>query len=229
MPTDIGYRGSDQQPTFGDVLRPLTTPTSIDYARIDSLQNGPLFQQGRNLLINDQGINAPEYKAALGNVDTQGNLLYNKLTSTASANAARRGMTGSSIEQFGLSEAGRQAGQATLDARNAILLQAAQQASQARSLAAQSLFGQGQTALSGEYNLAGLVPSLNAQKASTTAQLTSDELTSLRNMYLGNQATKLGYENVAQADRASQRANDPFNLLIGGVGAGIPAGLAARF
>lgn len=187
---------------------------SIDYARIDKAMSSPMFQQGQDLLKTDY-LNSPETQQLLRNNSSQGDLLYNKLTSTAQALAGRRGLSGSSIEQFGVGQAGLNAGQATIDAQNQILLQASQRQQAARQLAAQALFGQAGANLSGEYGL-----------ANTGAQLTSDEVASMRNLFLGNKGIELGKENIAQAERDSKRSNNPLNLLIGGATTGATAAIA---
>jgi hypothetical protein len=193
-------------------LRDFQAP-SFDYARIDAALNNPLFERGQKLLETDY-LNSPETKQLLENVDLQGKRAFDTLTSRAQALAGRRGLTGSSIEQFGVGEAGLNATRATLDARNQILLQATQRQQAARDLAVQALFGQAGAGLAGEYGL-----------AQTGAQLTSDEIASLRNLRLGEQGIQLGRENISQAERANRRANNPLNLLIGGIGAGLPAAI----
>lgn len=208
QPALPGYPGTPSTP-----LNNYHSPV-FDYSRIDSALNNPLFQKGQDLLSYDY-LNNPEMKALLSNIDEQGGINYDKLTSTASALASRRGLAGSSIEQFGVNQAGVGARQATIDARNQVLLQAAQRQQAARDLAAQALFQQGQAGIAGEYGLAG-----------QNAQLNSDELASLRNMFLGERGIELGYGNITQADRASRRANNPLNLLISGVGSGATAAIA---
>ena len=186
----------------------------FDYSRIDAALRNPLFKQGQDLLSYDYMDN-PETKQILANLDSQGSLAYDKLVSTAQSLATKRGIGGSSVEQFGVQEAGRQAQQATIDARNQVLLQAAQRQQAARDLAARELFGQAELGVSGEYGL-----------TNTGAQLSSDELTSLRNMFLGERGIELGYDNISQAERANRRDNNPLNLLIKGAGSGATAAIA---
>lgn len=203
------------QPNFNDVIASLKNPV---------FYGNDLFKQGQDILSPDTDLNNPGTKQILDLLGQKGNDLYSRLTSTASALAARRGGAGSSTEQFGVQEAGRQAGQATIDSQINVLNQALARQQAARDSISKALFER-----------AGAQQTIGGEYGKQQAQLTSDELASLRNMdfsnrylalqgLLGQQGIDIARENIgAERDIASQQGK---NALLGSI---ISGGLPLLF
>jgi hypothetical protein len=158
---------------------------------------GDMFKQGMATAAPTGGIR-PDTQKVLDYITQQGETLRAKNVSDAQALATRRGIAGSSTEQFGVQQAAKAADEATINAKTSTLLQGVQNDEAMRQLQAQALF----------------------QRSGLEAQLTSDELASLRNMDYANQSLKIqqmlaerglaiSEENIqAMRDAANQQSKD---------------------
>jgi len=170
------------------------------------------------------GTLSPEIQGALDLISTQQREAEARAASNAQALAGRRGLAGSSIEQFGVAQGTAEASKPFLEQRTKLLLDQA-----ARDQQSQDLFAQ-----------------LQNQRDIAAANLTSDEVASLRNIELANQqlaleralgerALQIQQENIGiSAELARKQAETellgsgisalaPF-LLGGGFGGGGGAG-----
>jgi len=220
-----------EDPTFTNVLNPIYNTPQIN----QNIQGGQAYGMGQSVLQKDY-LNSPEIQQILRTIQSQGDINKAANVSAASALAGRRGISGSSIEQFGTQQAAQQADQATMNSQVQVLLQQAQQAAAARQAAAQGYFQQGnqQGQLGAQANLAQFQGQVaNNQLA---ANLTSDELASLRNLqmsnnqlalqkYLGERGIQTQNQALADARDANARANSPLNSFLGGVSGGLGAGI----
>lgn len=200
-------------PKFLDVLAPI-------YARANLNAPGGLFQQGVQASTPSQGI-SPQTQQILNIIKQQQDYAQKQGISQAQALAGRRGIAGSSAEQFGVQSAIEAAARSGQEATQQALGQDFQAQQALQQLQAQGYF-QG----------AGQELTANTANAQLAANLTSDELASLRGITDSAQnralQERLGVAGVMaqnyateQARRASDRANSPGNILLGGIGAGI--------
>lgn len=162
-----------------------------------------VFQQGVNAAAPSQGI-SPQYQTILDSIQKQQDYANSVSAANASSLAAKRGLSGSSTEQFGVQQG---LAQNSLVAQNAIqstLGQNAQQQTQLQALQAQ-LYG---------------------NRANQLAGLNSDELTSLRNsdysqqylqlqQSLGQQGLNIQQQNIAANQKIAQQ-NAQNSLLQSG-------------
>jgi hypothetical protein len=170
------------------------------------------FQQGINAAQPQQGI-TPELQQVLDIIRQNQNYAGQQGMSQAQALAGRRGLAGSSIEQFGVQQANESASRAGQEQMANVLLQNVQ-----RQQALQDL----QTR--GYFERAGQEASLGAQLGTAEGQLTSDEIASLRNIQLANQQMELQRSlgergiDAQMANIGAQRdiaADEQRNALIG--------------
>lgn len=162
-----------------------------------------LFQRGINAAQPSTGV-SPQYQSILDTIRNQQDYATNTGSANAISLAARRGLTGSSIEQFGVNQAGEAASRAAQDASSNVLLQNQQQQNALQQLQAQ-LYG---------------------NRAQSLSSLNSDELNSLRNadysnnylnlqQSLGQQGLDVARANIgANQDIAQQQARN--NLFTSG-------------
>jgi hypothetical protein len=132
------------------------------------------------------------------------------------------------MEQFGTQQAIEAAARSGQDASSQVLGQNFAANEALKQMQAQALFqraGQQQEVGTQEAGFGN-------QRDILASQLTSDELASLRGIQdagsnralqqrLGEMGIQSQNQATYQAGQNAKRANDPFNLLIGGVGAGI--------
>jgi hypothetical protein len=188
MPTNL-Y--PSYAPTMADVTKRLDAPITFDPLRSD-------------------GVVDPALQAVLDRIKQSTSEGMTEGTSMAQALASRRGLAGSSIEQFGTSQAVLAAQKAARDAETSVYLKGFDSDLQKQMLAAQLKNSNGQLA----------------------SNLTSDELASLRNAdfsqrqidlqkYLGDQGIALGRENIqASSDIANKQAQ--YGMISAGLGALLP-------
>lgn len=240
-------RPINSAPTFSDVLSPIYNPITADNSAIPknpTLQGGQQFQQA-NQLLSGNYLNSPEVQQTLGNLNLQDAVSRAAAVSGAESLAAKRGISGSSTEQFGVGQANLNSDLALNSARNQVLLQALQQTAANRSQASSQLYGQGtqQGALgtdiiNQQYGQANTLAGLNAGRLGLASQLTSDQVASNTNvdqagqnralqLELGQAGIDLGYTNAGIAQKNADAANDPFNKLIGGFSQGIGQGVGS--
>lgn len=162
-----------------------------------------LFQKGIDAAAPSSGI-SPQYQSILDTIKKQQEYATSTGTSAAQSLAAKRGLTGSSMEQFGTQQAVEGASRAAQDAGSNVLLQNESQQNQLRQLQAQ-LYG---------------------NRAQNLAGLGSDELNSLRNadysanylqlqQQLGQQGLDISRQNI-DANRDIAQQNSRNQLLMGG-------------
>lgn len=192
-----------------------------------NLGESNLFKQGVTAATPSQGI-SPQTQNILNIIKQQQDYAQKQGVSQAQALAGRRGIAGSSTEQFGVQSAIEAAARSGQEATQQALGQDFQAQQALQQLQAQGLF-QG----------AGQEMNVNATLNSLAANLTSDELASLRGMSdadknrvlqekLGNMGIAAQNYATTQARDAAKQANSPTNALLGGIGAAIP-GVAAPF
>ncbi len=162
----------------------------------------------------------PETLRILEQIRAESDISREKGVSLARATAEKGGITGSSIEQFGVGQAIGETERARLAAENPILQQNLEHEQNLQVLRAEGLFGIGQ---------------MEQSNAHAVAQLTSDELASIRNLqeagkdrelqkYLGERGIQVSRENIAAAERNSRRQRDASiisSVITGGATAAI--------
>lgn len=201
-------------PYYGPPTPGRPTPTVNPFPsypiNFGNVTNRDLFQKGVDTLTPSTNLIGPDTQQILDYLGQQGDLNKETGISNAVSLAARRGLSGSSIEQYGTQEAGAQADQATLGARISVLNEAAKRRQDAQSKLADLYSGRG----------------------NTEAQLTSDELASLRNAdfsnryldlqkQLGQQGIDISRENI-DANRDIARRDSRNNLIGNIISGGIP-------
>lgn len=205
----LNYGG---QVHYGNVAYPISQ-------KVD-LGQSPLFQQGVAASTPSSGI-SPQTQQILDIIRQQQDYAQKQGISQAKALAGRRGITGSSTEQFGVQQAIEAAARSGQEATQQALGQDFQAQQALQQLQAQGLF-QG----------AGQEMTANVANQQLLANLTSDELASIRGLgeadkdrvlqqLLGNQGIAAQREATQKQVDASKRANNPLNALIGGVSSGI--------
>lgn len=177
--------------TFKGIVDPLKT-AGIETAR-----------EGLAELAPSQELR-PETLRILEQIRAESDISREKGVSLARATAEKSGITGSSIERFGVGQAIGETERARLAAENPILQQNLAHEQNLQVLRAEGLFGIGQ---------------MEASNAQAVAQLTSDELASIRNLqeagkdrelqlYLGERGIQVSRENIAAAERNAKKARD---------------------
>lgn len=198
-------------PTFQDVMSRLNGP----------LAGADTFQKGIANATPTQGV-SPELQTVLDNIKSNQSFNTDAGTSAASALASRRGLAGSSVEQFGVTNAANDAARTAQDQSTSVLL-----ADAARKQAMQDMVTKGY------FDRAGAEGTAGTTMATTGANLTSDEIASLRNQQFQQQQLtlqqQLGQEGIDVANRnidASKQIaqQNGTNSLIGaGLGAILPS------
>jgi hypothetical protein len=214
-------RGVADDPRFADVLAPVYGGKPI------AERGQEYFQQGLQTSAPSQGI-SPETQQILNIIRQQQDYAQRQGVSQAQSLAAKRGITGSSMEQFGTQQAIEAAARSGQDASAQVLGQNFAANEALKQMQAQALFQR-----AGQQQEVGTTEAgLGNQRDILASQLTSDELASLRGIqqagsdralqqYLGERGIQAQNQATYQSGQNAKRANDPFNLLIGGVGAGI--------
>lgn len=222
-----------EAPIFADVLSQLYNPISAP-----DLSNAGRTVAGRDMLerglatLNAGGGTSPEIQAVMDRIASLRSTAEGSAASRAQALATKRGIGGSSIEQFGVGSAVSEAGRPYTEQEANVLLQEAARQSQLRDKAADALFGRANTEATTSASLATSFGEMDATRRGLIASMTSDELASLRNLDEAGQnralQEKLGIlginaqieANETAAD-ASKKANNPFNIVLGGIGQGV--------
>lgn len=230
MPSMPGAPSQPNSTIINNLPSPTTDPGLFSYHDPGVSTNG-LFQSGITAAAPSNGVSA-QYQQILDSIQKQQDYANGVSSASASDLAARRGLSGSSIEQFGVQQGLAQNSQAAQGAIQTTLGENAQQQTALQQLQAQ-LYG---------------------QRAQSLAGLNSDELTSLRNndfqtrqlalqKSLGQQGLDIAQQNAAaQAAQAKQNATNSlitsgaqliaphlFNSTVGGGGAGNYGGLTQAF
>lgn len=137
------------------------------------------FQQGINAAQPQQGM-TPELQQVMDIIRQNQDYAAQTGMSNAQALAVRRGLPGSSIEQFGVQQANEAASRAAQEQMTNVLLANVQRQQALQDLQAR-----------GYFERAGQEASIGAQLGTAEGQLTSDEIASLRNIQLANQQMEL--------------------------------------
>lgn len=204
MNPDVTASGYPELPPF--------IPAGPAFSDILSLLNKPMtggqdyFDRGMQVSTPSTGTD-PALQEVLNRIRSNTADAASRGASTAQALAVRRGLPGSSIEQFGVQTALGEAEKAGRDAESNVYLQDAIRRFQLQDLQSKALFDRGGMAFDAENNRI-----LNA------ANFTSEEIASQRNIaammqqlqlesMLGQQQIDLGYANIgAQQDANEQNA-----------------------
>ena len=202
-------------PSYSDVIAPLKNmPTA-------ATGNDSLYNQGISMLRPSEGID-PSLQAVLDRIKTSSLEAGDRGASMASALASRRGLAGSSIEQFGVQTALGEAEKAARDAESQVYIQDAIRRFQLKDASGKAMLDR-----------SGLEFTSGANANMALSQAAGDELTSNRNflMYLdqlelqkqlGQQGIDLGYANInASRDIAKQQGQQ--GMLNAGIGALLPS------
>lgn len=180
-------------PTFQDIMSRLN-PT---------FGGGDTFAKGVTSATPSTGV-SPELQTVLDNIRSNRDYNANAGTSEASALASRRGLAGSSVEQFGVDTAENNADRTAGDQSSTVLLADAQRKQQLQDLLTQGYFTR-----AGQEGQAGTTLS------TTGANLTSDEIASLRNMQFQQQQLQLqqqlGQQGIDVANRNIDASKDIAN------------------
>jgi hypothetical protein len=148
-------------------------PSINPMAALDpTLRGGSTFQQGVDVLSPD-AIFSPGTQRILDLLKQQGQDTRDSGISAAQALAVRRGLSGSTQEQFGVQRAGAEADKATIDAQTNVLLQNLQRQNEVKNLIAQGYFNRADQEgnVGAQYDLTQF--STEAQRRNLLAQLTS--------------------------------------------------------
>lgn len=207
-------------PNFQDIFKSLNNPNR----QIGGNEN---FQKGIQAAQPFNGI-SPETQQILDMIRQNQQYSQAQGVSQAQSLAAKRGITGSSTEQFGTQEAVGQASRAAQDAQANVLLENLKRNQALKDLQAQGFF-----------NRANQEGSIGANLGINEANLTSDEIASGRNLdfqnrslalqgLLGQQGIDVARQNIgAQQDINKQNA---MYGLIGQIGgAATPYALNSLF
>lgn len=226
-----------EAPMFADVLSQLYNPVEDpDLSGAGQrLAGRDLFERGLGNLNMGGGI-SPEIQGVMDRIAQLRASAEGSAASRAQALATKRGIGGSSIEQFGVGSAVSEAGRPFLEQEANTLLAEAQRQQQLRDLSSRALFERGGLEATTSADLASSMAQLDLARRSQVASLTSDELASLRNLQEAGQnralQEKLGilgvnaqYANISAQQDANKRANNPFNIILGGAGGAIGTGL----
>jgi len=224
-------RPINEDPRFADVLQSLYNP--INAPDVSGVGRD-FLQGGLGLLAPGQGT-SPEIQNVMNIIRSLEGTATNSAASRAQALASRRGLAGSSIEQFGVGSAVGEAQRPFTEQSANVLLSEAQRQQQLRDLAARAMFERGGQELSTAGSLAGQFGGYDLARREQIANLTSDELASLRNLRegganralqleLGNQATSQANWLASIAQTQANRANRG-NSFLGGIGRGFLGGV----
>ncbi len=239
-------RPINEDPRFADVIAPLyeRINTPDVWGGIDPTMVGrDTFGLGIGTLGLGRPGMSPELQRTMDIINQLQNTATNRAASTAQALASRRGLAGSSVEQFGVGSAAAEAQRPFTEQQANVLLSEAQRQQQLRDLQARAFFDR--SSLENQANLqraqiqAGLegqFGGFDLQRRRDISSLTSDELASLRNLGEAgaNRALQLelGNQNIAQANWLASLAQsqarrsgsgffDSFApALFGGLGSG---------
>lgn len=203
------------KPQFNDILNRLNKPADIT-------QNSA-FQQGITASTPSTGI-SPQTQQILDIIKKQQMQSQNEGIAAAQSLAAKRGITGSSTEQFGTQQAIEQAQKTGQDATTAALTNDLNQNMDLKKLQIQGLF-QG----------AGLQLNADTDLQKLAATLTSDQIASLNNMdfqnrslalqqLLGQQGIQVAQDNINAQKDIAQR-NSEYGLAGSVLGAVTPFAL----
>lgn len=228
-------------PTFQDVMASLNKPYTYSVQPSAGAGGDSLFNRGIQMSTPAGGVD-PALQEVLNRIKANTADAASRGASTASALAVRRGLPGSSIEQFGVQTAMGEAEKAGRDAEAQVYLQDAIRRFQLQDLQSKAFFDRSNLEYSGAGDVAKSIFDAEQNRNLATANLTSDEIASQRNIaamlmqqqleaMLGQQQIDLGYANIgAQADINKQNARAGLinsitgavlpGLLFGGGGGG---------
>lgn len=192
-------------PNFQDIISSLNNPNR-------QIGGQATFERGVQAAQPFNGI-SPETQHILDMI--RDNQIYNEGRGVAAANSLslKRGVPGSSMEQFGVQEAVGQAARAAQDARANVLLENLKRNQALQDLQARGFFER-----------AGQEGQIGANLGINEANLTSDEIASNRNLALANRSLDLqqllGQQgiDVARQNIGAQRDINKENALYGLLG-----------
>lgn len=231
--------GVEEPVGFPDVMAPIEA--GYKPPELPSLEKDI---EGRDTLeralgqISPESAISPAVQQALDVIRERTERARERGISEAQALAAKRGLTGSSIEQFGVAEASEAAERVGREAETSILMDEVSQRRQLASQRAKGLFGRAAQEAELTSQLRGIEFQAGAAAANLTSQLdlnsrirmaelTSDELASIRAMidkgqdrelqrYLGERGIAVAMQNINLArQNAKSQANQ---ALWGGIG-----------
>lgn len=221
------------QVQFEDVL----APTFYNPEASRPFTGQEFLERGLSSIAPSQDGIDPVTQRILNLIDERTKLSRERASSEAQALASRRGLAGSSIEQFGVQEGVAGANRLGEEQVQGVLQNEIQNQLALRQLQAQGLFGYagGEQTAGSQYGLGNLDAQLRNRMLAS--QLTSDELASNRyttqaNMdralqeRLGAAGIAQAYQglSVAQSEAEKDRRSNRTNAIIGGVG-GVIGGL----
>lgn len=244
-----------QDPTFNDVLSPIyrgpTVNAPANLPGVETLPGNDLFQQGLGLTQQDYSM-SPETLQIQQAILTQGARARAQAVADQQALSAQYGRGGSSTEAFGVAQAGTLADEATQKNLTALSLQNLQRQQAAKDLATKGLFERAgyQTQLGSQQNVSqqgnqyGLTEAqlqADNQRLMMAANLTSDEVASLRNLseadknrVLQERLGVLGINTASWTSQAEQntakdiaRGNQKSQIVSSIIGGGATLGAGA--
>lgn len=206
-------------PQFSDILNRLNKPTDIGQSDV--------FKQAVTASTPSNGI-SPQTQKILDIIQQRQKQSQDEGIAAAQSLAAKRGITGSSTEQFGTQQAIEQAQKTGQDATTAALTNDLNQNMDLKKLQIQGLF-QG----------AGLQLNADTDLSKLAATLTSDQIASLNNMdfqnrslalqqLLGQQGIDVARENIG-ASKDIANKNSQYGLLGAIAGGATPFALSRLF
>ena len=216
-----------QNARFEDVLAPIFNMPDVNRP----FTGDQYLERGLSAVApGEDGID-PVTQRILALIDERTATARTRAASEASALASRRGLAGSSIEQFGVQQGIEGAERVGAEQVQSFLQQGIQNQLALRQAQAQGLFGYGagEQRIGSEFGLGQLDAETRARLQA--GQLTSDELASIRNIQENNLnralQERLGVAGINQANLAlsveqteaeRDRRQSEKNAVIGGVG-----------
>lgn len=218
------------QPTFNDIVNRLNSNRTVNPVR--EVGGGATLERSLGEIAPSTGLR-PEIQRVLDLIQQRTTEARSRGVSEAQALAVRRGIAGSSTEQFGTQTAASEAEKAGRDAETNILLENAKREQALQDLRARILADRSTQEGTVGAQVGIQEAQLGADLDKALAGLTSDEIASLRNMDLANRTLALqqllGERGLAiesaNIDASKDIARDAArnNLLTAGIGAVVPS------
>jgi hypothetical protein len=229
--TQMPSQSTGTSPNFGSIQDLLSGKLNINPIR--QIGGSETFERGIKAAQPFEGI-SPETQRILDIIEKNRQYQASQGQSQAAALAAKRGIQGSSTEQFGQAQAGESANRAAQEAQANLLLENLKRNQSLQDLQSKAFFDRAAQEGNIGAQLGINEAQLTADQRGKLAQLTSDEIASLRNMdfanrqlvlqtMLGQQGIDLAQQNIGvQQDIANQQAKYG---LIGAIGSALIPGL----
>lgn len=228
-------------PNFSDVMSLLNKPLALNAPPSAGAGGDVLFNRGVGMSTPSMGTD-PALQEVLNRIKANTADAASRGSSVAQALAVRRGLPGSSIEQFGVQQALGEAEKAGRDAESQVYLQDAIRRFQLQDLQSKALFDRSNLEYGGQSDVNRALFDAENNRILNAANFTSDEIASQRNIaammqqlqleaMLGQQGIDLGYANIgAQQDINEQNAKyGLINSLTGAVLPGLMMGGGGLF